>query len=338
MVRKRINKIIFNLLMLALTFIGLSSTTFLIGRVMPIDPVISIAGQRVSQSAYDKIYHELGLDKPLLIQYFIFLKKAVTGDFGVSITSGNPVWEDIKRVFPASVELALVASLIGIFVGVPMGMLAAFFHGKWVDYIIRVTALLGYSVPIFWLGIMSLVLFYRVLDWLPGPGRIDFYYIGIVEDITNFIIIDALIAGNMEIVLNALSHLILPSAMLGVFALAYVARMTRSFMLHQLNQEYVLTARVKGLPEWKVVTKHILPNMSIQLITIIALTFALLLEGSVLIETVFVWPGLGQYVIYSLLSGDMNATIGGTTVVGTIFVLLNQLSDLLYQIVDPRAS
>ncbi len=323
--------------MITLTFFGLSAITFFVGRIMPIDPVTSAAGYRVNQKTYDALYKEMGLDKSIPVQYLIFVKKALRGDFGSSFMTGQKVTDDIKRVFPASIELALIATLAGFLLGVPMGVIAAVTKGRLSDYIIRVIGLVGYSVPIFWMGIMSLVIFYSSLGWLSGPGRIDVYYIGAVENITNFIIIDALLAGRTDIALNALGHIILPASMLAIFSLAYIARMTRSFMLDQLNQEYVLTARVKGLTEWGVITRHVLPNIGIQLITVMALTFALLLEGSVLIETVFVWPGLGQYVIYAILAADMNAVIGGVTVSGGCFIILNQVSDLLYEIVDPRA-
>ena len=191
-------------------------------------------------------------------------------------------------------------------------------------------------MPIFWLGMVALVIFYARLEWLPGPGRVEVYFDGIVDPVTGFILIDSALQGEWEVFRNALAHIVLPAAMLATYALAYIARMTRSFMLDQLSQEYVITARVKGLSELAVIWRHAFRNVLIQLITIIGLTYASLLEGSVLTETVFAWPGIGQYITNSLFNADMNAVIGGTLVVGVCFVGINMLSDVLYRIVDPR--
>jgi peptide/nickel transport system permease protein len=217
-----------------------------------------------------------------------------------------------------------------------MVVVAAVRQGRLTDHIVRVVGLIGYSVPIFWLGLMALLVFYARLEWLPGPGRIEVYYDGIVDPVTGFILIDSAMQGEWEVFDNALSHLVLPAAMLGTYALAYIARMTRSFMLDQLGQEYVITARVKGLSELAVIWRHAFRNVLVQLITIIGLTYASLLEGSVLTETVFAWPGIGQYITNSLFNADMNAVIGGTVVVGICFVGINMLSDFFYRLVDPR--
>ncbi|MFQ5467615.1 MAG: ABC transporter permease [Kiloniellaceae bacterium] len=241
------------------------------------------------------------------------------------------------RFVPATFELASVATVLGILFGVPMGVLAAVRQGRLTDHIVRVVGLFGYSVPIFWLGMVALLIFYARLDWLPGPGRIEVYYDGIVDPVSGFILLDSALQGEWEVFRNALSHIVLPASMLATYALAYIARMTRSFMLDQLSQEYVITARVKGLSEVAVIWRHAFRNVLIQLITIIGLTYASLLEGSVLTETVFAWPGIGQYITNSLFNADMNAVIGGTVVVGISFVGINMLSDVLYRIVDPRA-
>jgi peptide/nickel transport system permease protein len=303
---------------------------------MPVDPVLAIVGDRASNEVYQQVYLQLGLDKPIYIQYLRYLEQLSRGDLGTSIMTTQPVIEDIKRFFPATLELATVATLLGIFVGVPMGVFAAVNQGRWPDHIVRVVALLGYSAPIFWLGLVSLLIFYANLGWVAGPGRLDVYYDGIVDPVTGVLTIDAAMAGEWDIFHNALSHLILPASILGTFALAYIARMTRSFMLDQLSQEYILTARVKGIPESQVIWRHAFRNVLVQLITIIGLTYASLLEGSVLTETVFSWPGIGQYITKSLFNNDMNAVLGGTIVVGACFVGINMLSDLLYRLVDPR--
>jgi len=321
---------------LIMTFIGLTAITFVIGRLMPADPVLAIVGDRASQDVYEQVYLQLGLDKPIYVQYFRYLVQLLQGDLGTSIMTAQPVADDILRFFPATLELATIATLLGVFVGIPMGVLAAVHQGRWPDHIVRVIGLIGYSAPIFWLGMVALLIFYANLGWVAGPGRLDVYYDGIVEPATGILLIDAAMVGDWEIFHNALSHLILPASILGTFALAYIARMTRSFMLDQLSQEYILTARVKGMPERNVIWGHAFRNVLVQLITIIGLTYASLLEGSVLTETVFSWPGIGQYITNSLFNNDMNAVLGGTIVVGVCFVGINMLSDLLYRLVDPR--
>ena len=322
---------------MALTFLGLLLVTFVIGRVVPIDPVLAAVGDRAPAAVYERVKQELGLNLPLWQQFWIYLRKVVVGDFGRSVLTSNPVLVDIRRFFPATLELATVATLIGVLLGVPMGVIAAVSRGRLADHTVRVISLLGYSVPVFWLGLMGLLLFYGRLGWVAGPGRIDVAFEDLVTPITGVIMIDSVLAGEWEVFWNALSHVILPASILGYLSLAYLARMTRSFMLSELGQEYVTTGRIKGLSERRVVWRHAFGNVMVPLITVIALAYANLLEGSVLTETVFAWPGLGQYITNSLLSADMNAVLGGTIVVGTIFIGLNLLSDLLYSLVDPRA-
>jgi len=320
-----------------LTFLGLTAVTFVIGRVIPIDPVIAVVGDRASQETYERVRLELGLDRPLYEQFWIYLGKILEGDFGTSVLTSRDVLQDIVHFFPATLELATVATILGVLLGIPMGVLAAVKKGRATDHVIRVLGLVGYSVPVFWLGMVGLLVFYAKLDLLPGPGRLDLYYEGLVDPVIGLILVDSALAGEWEVFNNALSHLVLPAAILGYFSLAYIARMTRSFMLEQLSQEYITTARVKGLSERRVVWRHAFGNTLVPLITVIALSYAYLLEGSVLTETVFSWPGLGLYITQSLFNADMNAVIGGTIVVGSCFIGLNLLSDLLYKFVDPRA-
>lgn len=325
------------LLSVALTFLGLLLVTFLIGRVVPIDPVLAAVGDRAPADVYERVRIELGLDLPLWRQFAVYVGQVVRGDLGQSVLTARPVLDDILRVFPATLELATAAIVIGVLAGVPAGVVAAVRRGRWPDHLVRVLGLVGYSVPVYWLGLIGLLVFYAKLGITPGPGRIDVFYEGLVDPVTGIITVDALIAGETEIFWNAVSHLALPAAILGYFSLAYISRMTRSFMLEQLRQEYVTTARVKGLSEWRVVWSHAFRNITVPLITVVALSYAALLEGSVLTETVFAWPGLGLYITQSLLSADMNAVLGGTLVVGAVFIGLNQLSDLLYRLLDPRA-
>jgi peptide/nickel transport system permease protein len=202
---------------------------------------------------------------------------------------------------------------------------------------VRVVGLIGYSVPVFWLGLVGLLVFYAKLDMVAGPGRLGVFYEGLVEPVTGVILIDSALAGDWDVFANALDHIVLPASILGYFSLAYIARMTRSFMIEQLRQEYIVTARIKGLSEARVIWGHALRNTAVPLVTVIALSYANLLEGSVLTEIVFAWPGLGFYITNSLLNADMNAVLGGTIVVGCVFIGLNLLSDLLYRVLDPRA-
>lgn len=325
------------LLSILVTMLGLIFITFVIGRVMPVDPVLSIVGESATKAAYDAAYVKLGLDKPLMVQFWYYVRDVFTGKFGKSLLTARPVVEDIIRVFPATLELATIGTILGVVLGVPLGVIAAVRRGTWIDQVARVVALVGYSMPIFWLGLMGLLIFYGILGWVGGPGRLDFFYDGIVPTRTGMILIDSAIAGDMTVFWNAVSHIILPASLLGYYSLAYISRMTRSFMLEQLSAEYVTTARVKGMSERQVIWGHVFKNIRVQLITVIALSYAGLLEGSVLTEIIFSWPGIGSYITTALLSADMNAVIGGTVVVGLVFVLFNVLSDLLYQVFDPRA-
>jgi peptide/nickel transport system permease protein len=228
-----------------------------------------------------------------------------------------------------------------VLLGIPAGVLAATRPGSWIDQLVRLIGLMGYSMPVFWLGLMGLLIFYGELGWVGGPGRLDTSYQFVFElDVpqrTGAILLDTALAGAWDVFANALTHIVLPASVLGYYSMAYISRMTRSFMLEQLSQEYVTTARVKGMPEWRVVWVHALRNVAVPLITVIALSYAQLLEGSVLTETVFAWPGLGLYITNALFSADMAAVMGGTIVVGTVFIVLNMLSDVLYRYVDPRA-
>ncbi|MCC6469603.1 MAG: ABC transporter permease [Alphaproteobacteria bacterium] len=324
-------------LTVTMTFLGLLLVTFLIGRVVPIDPVLAAVGDRAPAEVYERTRLELGLDKPLWQQFWLYIAKVFQGDFGHSVLTSNPVIADIARVFPATLELATVATLMGVALGIPAGVMAAVHQGRWQDQLVRVLGLMGYSIPVFWLGLMGLLLFYAKLGLVAGPGRQGVAFDDLITPITGVILLDSALQGEWEVFQDAFSHVILPASVLGYFSLAYISRMTRSFMIEQLRQEYVVTARVKGLSERRVVWRHALGNVMVPLLTVIALSYANLLEGSVLTETVFAWPGLGQYITNSLLSADMNAVLGGTIMVGIVFIGINMLTDILYRLVDPRA-
>jgi peptide/nickel transport system permease protein len=321
---------------IALTYLGLLAVTFFIGRVMPIDPVLAMVGDRAPEHVIARVREEMGLNKPLWEQFVIYVSKVMHGDFGTSVLTSNPVMQDIRRAFPATLELATLGTLIGAGLGVPLGVWAAVRRGRLPDQIVRVIALVGYSAPIFWLGLMALVVFYARLGWVGGPGRIDIAYEFTLSPITGLLLVDTAIKGEWGAFGNALSHLILPASLLGYFSLAYISRMTRSFMLHELTQEYVVAARAKGLSESRIIWRHALRNAMVPLVTVIALSYAGLLEGSVLTETVFAWPGLGLYITNSLQNADLNAVLGGTIIVGSVFIGLNLISDLLYRTLDPR--
>ena len=319
-----------------LTYLGLLAVTFFIGRVIPIDPVLAIVGDRAPEHVIARVREELGLNKPLWEQFFIYVTKVLQGDFGTSVLTSNPVMQDIRRAFPATLELATLGTIIGAGLGVPLGVGAAVRRGGLADQSVRVVGLIGYSAPIFWLGLMALVVFYARLGWVAGPGRIDIVYEYTLTRVTGLLLVDTVMAGEWQAFGNALSHLILPASLLGLFSLAYISRMTRSFMLNELGQEYIVAARAKGLSETRIIWRHALRNAMVPLVTVIALSYAGLLEGSVLTETVFAWPGLGLYITNSLQNADMNAVLGGTIIVGSIFIGLNLLSDLLYRLLDPR--
>ncbi|MER8481078.1 ABC transporter permease [Mesorhizobium sp. M1322] len=318
------------------TYLGLLAVTFFIGRVIPIDPVLAVLGDRAPANVVERTRREMGLDLPLIEQFYIYVKNALNGNFGTSVLTTNPVMTDIRRAFPATIELATLGTLIGAFLGVPLGVLAAVRRGSIIDQIVRIIGLVGYSVPIFWLGLLALVLFYAKLQWVAFPGRLDIVYEYTFTPITGFYLLDALWQRQWDVFLDAFRHIILPASLLGYFSLAYVSRMTRSFMLNELAQEYIVAARAKGLSETRIIWGHALRNAAVPMVTVIALSYAGLLEGSVLTETVFSWPGIGLYITNSLQNADMNAVLGGTIIIGSVFIGINLLSDLLYRVLDPR--
>ncbi len=326
---------------LAITFLGLLAVTFIIARIVPTDPVLSILGERATQAQIDETRAALGLDRPILEQFGIYVWDALHGDLGTSIRSKRPVLSEIAHYFPATLELATLATIIGTLIGVPAGVLAATKPGSILDQLVRLVGLMGYSMPVFWLGLMGLLIFYGQLEWVGGPGRLDAMYDMMLDatvvPYTGMILIDTALNGQWDMFGNAMSHIILPASLLGYLSMAYISRMTRSFMMNELGQEYITTARVKGMPERRVIWVHALKNVMVPLITVVALSYSFLLEGAVLTETIFAWPGLGRYITDALLVADMPAVLGGTVVVGAVYIGINMFSDLLYRLVDPRA-
>jgi peptide/nickel transport system permease protein len=318
------------------TLFGLALVTFLIGRVMPIDPVVAIAGDHAPPDVVARIRDQLGLDRPLLVQFAIYLDNLVHGDLGRSVMTSRPVLVDIGRFFPATLELATTAIIIAVIIGIPLGVFTAAYQGSRFDHVVRVIALTGQSVPIFVLGLLSLLVFYVKLGIVPGTGQLDVAYEGMVPRVTGMLVIDAAIARDWDSVWDALAHLVQPALVLAYFSMAYITRMTRAFMIESLAGEYVITARAKGLSAARVLWRHAFGNIAVRLITVLALAYAGLLEGAVITETVFSWPGLGLYLNVSLLNADMNAVLGATLVIGLVYVGLNLMADVAYRLLDPR--
>jgi peptide/nickel transport system permease protein len=335
-VKKRLGTLASVLASVSLTLLGLVVITFLIGRVMPIDPVIAAVGDNAPQEVVERARQEMGLDQPLPQQFLYFVGQLLHGDLGRSILTKNPVASDIARYFPATLELATAAIIVAALIGIPLGVWAAVRQGTWIDQTIRVICLAGHSVPVFVLALLCLLVFYAVLEIAPGPGRQDIIYQDMVPHVTGLLTVDALIAGDWGAFWDALAHMVQPVLILAYFSMAYITRMTRAFMLDALHGEYVITARAKGLSPSTVIWRHAFPNVGVQLVTVLALTYAGLLEGAVVTETVFSWPGLGQYLTVSLMNADMNPVIGATLLVGLVYVGLNLLADALYRQLDPR--
>ncbi|NDL63285.1 ABC transporter permease [Acerihabitans arboris] len=321
---------------LLLTLFGLALLTFFIGRVMPTDPVLAAVGDNAPQAVVERVRQEMGLDRPLWYQFGHYLNQLLHGDLGRSVLTSNPVLTDIARFFPATLELATAAVMVATLLGVPLGVWAAVRQGKGIDQAIRVVCLAGHSLPVFVLALLSLLIFYAVLGIAPGPGRQDIIFQDMVPQVTGLLTVDSLLAGDYDAFRDALAHMVQPVLIMAYFSMAYITRMTRTFMLNALGGEFVITARAKGLSSARVIWRHAFPTVAVQLITVLALTYAGLLEGAVITENVFAWPGLGQYLTTSLMNADMNPVIGATLIVGCVYVVLNLLADILYRLWDPR--
>ena len=323
---------------MCITLFGLVLITFLLARVVPTDPVLTVVGDRAPQAVYERTRHEMGLDQPLPVQFARYVGQLATGDLGRSVMTSNRVTTDIARFFPATLELATTAIIIACLVGIPLGVFAAVRQGRTVDQVIRVLCLSGSSVPVFVLGLVALLVFYARLGWAPGVGRQSVFFEDTVTPITGLLTLDAALGGEWDSFWDAVQHIALPALVLAALSTANIARMTRAFMLDVLGREYIVTARAKGLSAARIVWRHAFGNIAVRLITVLALAYAGLLEGAVLTETIFSWPGLGQYLTGSLLNADMNAVLGATLVVGLTYTGLNLLADLLYRVFDPRVS
>ena len=325
-----------SLVSVAVTLFGLVLVTFLIGRVVPIDPTIAMVGEHASPELVARARAELGLDRPLPEQFVIYVDRLLHGNLGHSVMTTHSVAADIAQFFPATIELATAAIVIAMLVGIPLGVLAAAWRGSRFDHVVRVVSLAGQSIPVFVLGLLCLLVFYAKLSWAPGTGEQDVVYDGMDPTITGMAVLDTALAGDWDAFRDALAHLALPALVLAYFSMATISRMTRAFMLDALAGEYIVTARAKGLSGARILWRHAFGNIAVSLVTILALAYAGLLEGAVLTETIFSWPGLGQYLTISLLNADMNAVLGATLVIGLSYVLLNLAADLAYRLLDPR--
>ena len=317
------------------TFIGVSIIAFAFIRVLPGDPVMLMSGERVmAPERYEKISHELGYDRPLPVQYFDYLTDVLSGDFGSSIVTKRPVLDDFLTLFPATLELSLCAILLAVVIGVPAGVFAAIKRGSFFDQAIMSTALVGYSMPIFWWGLLLIILVSGTLGWTPVSGRISLLYF--FPSVTGFMLIDSLLSGQAGAFKSAVSHLILPTIVLGTIPLAVIARQTRSAMLEVLGEDYVRTARAKGLPPFRVVGIHALRNALIPVVTTIGLQVGVLLAGAILTETIFSWPGIGKWMVDSVFKRDYPVIQSGLLIIAGIIMLVNLLVDLLYGLINPR--
>lgn len=322
------------ILMLIPVLLGMSIVVFSIIRAIPGDPALTILGEKASPKAIEDLREALGLNLPWYIQYFDYLKQIVTGNLGVSLHSGASITQEIGPYLAATTELTIVSMLFAVLIGVNAGILSAWKQNSWFDYCAMLIALIGVSMPIFWLGLMEQWFFAQELKWLPSVGRDNSR--NPVEAITQFYILDTILAGQWDQLWEVIKHLILPGIALGTIPMAIIARITRSSMLEVMRADYVRTARAKGLAQFWVVYKHALKNAMIPVLTVIGLQTGLLLGGAVLTETIFGWPGVGRYIYTAIGNRDYPVIQSGILVIATIFVLINLLVDLLYAYIDPR--
>ncbi|WP_102028899.1 ABC transporter permease [Salirhabdus sp. Marseille-P4669] len=322
------------ILLLIPVLFGVSVLVFSIIHLIPGNPAQVILGQRATADAILEVEKQLGLDQPLLLQYFTYMGDLFTGDLGTSLKTKTPISEEIWGYLAATMELTFVAMLIAIFVGVNAGIISAWFHNSWFDYIAMVIALIGVSIPIFWLGLMEQYIFSVKLGWLPSTGRTD--PSTTIDTVTNFYLIDTLLQGDFKAFKEVVSHLILPGVALATIPMAIIARMTRASMLEVMKADYIRTARAKGLSSFWVVYKHSLRNAVIPVLTVIGLQTGLLLGGAILTETIFGWPGIGRYIYDAIEARDYPVIQSGILIIATIFVFINLIVDLLYAAVDPR--
>ncbi|MBN7759149.1 ABC transporter permease subunit [Nitratireductor aquimarinus] len=317
------------------TFIGVSIVAFAFIRLLPGDPIMLLAGERgMSEERYQQLQSLYGFDQPLFVQYFHYMTDLLQGDFGTSIVTKRPVLQEFLTLFPATLELSLSAIILAIAIGVPVGVIAAVKRGSWLDQTVMGAALVGYSMPIFWWGLLLIILFSGILGWTPVSGRISLLYF--FPPVTGFMLIDSLLSGQPGAFKSAVSHLILPTIVLATIPLAVIARQTRSAMLEVLGEDYVRTARSKGLPPRRVIGLHALRNALIPVVTTIGLQVGVLLAGAILTETIFSWPGIGKWMVDSVFKRDYAVVQGGLLLIAAIIMIVNLIVDVLYGLINPR--
>ena len=318
------------------TLLGVSVVVFFLLAITPGDPAELLLGERATVESLEAMREYLGLNEPLHVQYGLFLSRLIRLDLGETIWTRQKVWHEIRERFPATIELSLAALFISCFFGIFLGIISATRQYSIFDYLSMLASLIGVSMPVFWLGLMLMLVFALNLGWFPVSGRI-----GInteLEVITNFYVLDAVITRNWAALKDVLHHLVLPAVALSTIPMAIIARMTRSSMLEVLRQDYIKTARAKGLSERKVVFKHALRNGLIPVVTVVGLQFGILLGGAILTEHVFAWPGVGKWIFEGVIKRDYMVIQGGTMMVATVFVIVNTLVDVLYALINPRIS
>src|SRR5437868_894111 len=317
------------------TFFGITLLTFLLVRLIPGDPIEALAGERgIDPVRHEQLRHEYGFDRPVLVQYGIYIARVLHGDLGISAVTHAPVIKEFGALFPATLELASCAMLFAIIFGLPAGIIAAVKRNSIFDHGVMGISLTGYSMPIFWWGMLLILLFSVQLGLTPVSGRLAVQYF--VEPVTGFLLIDTIIAGDWGAFRSALSHLVLPMIVLGTVPLAVIARMTRSAMLEVLGEDYIRTARAKGLPTFRVIAIHGLRNALIPVVTVIRLPVGVLFTGAILTETIFSWPGIGKWLIEGINRRDYPVLQGGTLLIGAMVMTVNLLVDLTYGLINPR--
>jgi len=329
-----LNYIIKRLLALIPILIGVAIIVFLIVHLIPGDPAQTMLGERATDAQLEQLRESMGLNDPLYTQFWRYVKDLFRGDLGRSIMSNNPVISELKIRFPATLELSFFAMIFAVFVGVPAGIFAAINQNSWFDNLSMMVALIGVSMPIFWLGLMFIWLFAVELGWFPPSSRISVETV--LNPVTNLYVVDSILNGNFNALIDILHHLFLPSVALGTIPMAIIARMTRSSMLEVLRQDFIRTAYAKGLKRKAVIFKHALKNALVPIITVVGLQFGVLLGGAVMTETIFSWPGLGKYLVDAIYARDFPIVQGGILFFAGVFVFVNLIVDLSYATVDPR--
>jgi len=327
--------IVRRLSLLILVLFGVTLITFAMSHVIPGDPARMMVGQRASEETLQKVREDLGLDQPVWAQYLLYIRGLLSGDLGTSIRTQQPVISDLAAFFPATLELALYAFIIALLIGIPLGVISAVKQNTILDHIGRVFSIGGVSIPVFWSGIVAIIIFYAQLGWLPASGRLSIG-LEINRTITGLYTIDSLLTGNWKIFKDSLWHLILPAITLSYVQLATITRQVRASMLEVLNQEYIRTARANGIEEWYLIIFYGLRNALKPTVTVVGLSFGSLLGGAVVTETIFAWPGMGKYVVDSIAFLDFPSIMGFTLIIAIGYVIINLIVDLLYMVLDPQ--